>query len=65
MIAVFRQPRREEADEDAVFAAAIHKLVFFVAGDENHRAIGKVSPFAVLIDPASSGMDEYFVLPFV
>jgi hypothetical protein len=54
-----------QADEDEVLAAAIHKLVLFVTGNENHCAAGNCPPFTVLIDLPFAGMDEYFMLPFV
>lgn len=61
----FRNARRYKADKDEVFTAPIHKLVFFIAGNENHGTTGDLLPFTVLIDLAFTGMDEYFVLPFM
>jgi hypothetical protein len=61
----FSDTRGNEADKDEVFAAAVHELVLFIAGNENHRAAGDGPPFTVLIDLSFTGMDEYFVLPRV
>ncbi len=56
---------RDQANEDEVLAAAIHKLVILVAGDEKHRAAGHLSPFAVLVYLALAGVDKNLVFPGV
>jgi hypothetical protein len=54
---------RDQANKDEVLAAAIHKLVILVTGDEKHGAAAHLSPFAVLVYLALAGVDKNLVFP--
>jgi len=56
---------RDHANEDKILAAAIHELMFLVAGNEKHRATGNLPPFAIVICLAFAGVDKNFVFPCV
>jgi hypothetical protein len=55
----------DEADKDKVLAAAVHELMFLIAGDEKYGAAGDFPPFAVLVNLAPAGVNEYFMFPGV
>ena len=56
---------RNQADKDKVISPSVHKLVFFIAGNEYHGTAGYLPPITVLEDFANAGMDENFMFPFM